>query len=373
MLYEIHESNMPRLLKKLATIENKCSKYGCSFHFEELGEVYRLVRGQKARFITVSAEGVARVNGWEFIGTIQHIKPINAVRAFNTEVDIPERFYTADPVCEHCNSKRVRKDTYIVRNLASGEYKQVGKSCLLDFTGGLSAEAAAQYTSYFDQLEQGKTPTAGFKVYQSTLDVLQYAVEAVQLYGYRKTDSFEQSTVATVREQLFKLTGYQLAVEFNVDRAGNKEKAQTVLAWVDTLNAPMGYLSNLKAVCSKENCEPRDFGLVVSAVAAYDRATEAKRIKEAEKTAEAASEHIGTIGERIQLTVSDVRCITHWYTDFGTTYVYKITDDKGNVYTWKTGKELFEVTIKTLKGTVKDHNLYNGTKQTELTRCTVVS
>ena len=161
MTYLIHESNMERLMKKLTTIQNKCAKYGCEFHFEELGEVFQDTKDEAtgevhtARYIEVEVSGIARIADWEFVATIEHAEPMNIIRSFRPEYEIPARFYTADTFCEHCRTRRYRKDTYIVRNTQTGEFKQVGKSCLKDFTGGLYAEQVAQYISWFDELIKG--------------------------------------------------------------------------------------------------------------------------------------------------------------------------------------------------------------------------
>lgn len=37
--------------------------------------------------------------------------------------------------CEHCELKRDRKLVYLLKESASGEYRQVGSTCLMDFTG----------------------------------------------------------------------------------------------------------------------------------------------------------------------------------------------------------------------------------------------
>lgn len=134
MVYEIFEGNMERLEKKLKLIQSKCRKYGCEFNASAVGEVFKQVKDETTgevkttRFIQVEASGVAKVDDWEFVATIEHVKPTNVIRSFRPEYEVPERYYTADPICEHCNSKRNRKDTYLIRNTETGEFKQVGKS-----------------------------------------------------------------------------------------------------------------------------------------------------------------------------------------------------------------------------------------------------
>lgn len=74
--YFIHEDNLERLEKKLQRIKRKCEKYNCYFEYHELGETYRevvLSTGFKetARFIEVAVSGVAIINNWKFIATIE--------------------------------------------------------------------------------------------------------------------------------------------------------------------------------------------------------------------------------------------------------------------------------------------------------------
>ena len=397
MKFEIYEGNMERLEKKLSTIENKCKKYGCEFHFERIGEVFKNVKNedgyiQIARFIVVEADGTARVNDWEFIATIQHMNPVNIIRSFRTEYEVPARYFTASPVCEHCNSKRSRKDTYLIRNCISGEFKQVGKSCLKDFTKGLSAEAVTRYISFFDELIKGDAvDPSSFTPYYDTLEVLQNAVEAVNLYGYQKSryddgSHNHNSTSSVVGDQFGHIhPAVRAKYEkdgFNASRPGNKEKAELILNWVRSQNPEFGYMSNLKAACLPEYCEFRSFGLISSAVAAYNRdqekqAREAKRAVQVKAEAE-NSEWFGSIGDRVEL--HDLSCVllSSWDNQFGITRLYKLTSENGSVFTWKTGICLWDDNKQatpdkvSLKGTVKAHTEFRGIKQTELTRCKII-
>lgn len=156
MKYAIYEGNIDRLEKKLKRISNKCKAYGCDFHYEQTGEEFRELKDEKgnkhtARFVLVEAEGTAIINDWEFIAELEHTENGNIITGV-AGVEVPERYYTSKPMCEHCNSKRFRKNTYIVRNKQTGEFKQVGKSCLKDFTHGMSAEAVTQYMAEYSKL-----------------------------------------------------------------------------------------------------------------------------------------------------------------------------------------------------------------------------
>lgn len=389
MTYEIYEGNMDRLSKKLSTISNKCSKYGCEFHFEELGESFRNVKDEvtgevhTARFITVDVSGTARISNWEFIATIEHADPMNIIRSFRPEVEVPARFYHANTFCEHCRTRRVRKDTYIVRNTETGEFKQVGKSCLKDFTGGLSAEQVAQYISWFDEVIRGQAVEPGFKHYESTEEILQNAVESVRLYGFTKTEAYGNaiSTKQIVLEQVHHFGSYRERIEwdgFDPDHKGNSDKVKAIMAWVASLPMELGYISNLKTTLAREYCENRDVGIICSAVASYNREMERQERKARESKKASKSQWVGNEGDRIELHNLTIRLLTGWETEFGYTYLYKFVDEQGNIYTWKTGKwlgdgdEVKDTQRISLKGTIKKHSEFNGELQTELTRCKVL-
>lgn len=38
--YAIHESNYEKMTKKVAALEKRCEKIGCSFYYKEIGEDY---------------------------------------------------------------------------------------------------------------------------------------------------------------------------------------------------------------------------------------------------------------------------------------------------------------------------------------------
>ena len=392
MRYSIFEDNMPRLIKKMATIEKKCSQYGCEFHFEEVGEEFREVKLENGtldtlRFVIVEAEGTARVNDWEFVATIQHMTPTNLIGSYRSEYTIPEQYYTNPSICEHCNSQRNRKDTYLIRNVLTGEWKQVGKSCLKDFTQGLSAEAVAQYTSWFNELIQGEAhdPNPSAR-YHSTLEAIQVAVESVRRYGYKKTqDEFGghnyDSTAHVVAEMLCRINpmyDMRRVQGFTWDAPETKARATEILSWVRSQNPEVGsYLSNLKAACGKDYCESRNFGLIASAVAAYNRDLENKQREENRKKMDAKSSWVGSVGDRVELCDVSLSLLASWDSEYGYTYLYKMVDAAGNIFTWKTGKWLgsndyiAEDAKITLKGTIKKHTEFRGVKQTELTRCKV--
>lgn len=112
--------------------------------------------------------------------------------------------------------------------------------------------------------------------------------------------------------------------------------------------------------------------------ARYDR-------RKAEAEANKASTWQGSLDDKIVVEVTLMKSY-EYETDYGLKCLHFMKDDDGNVYKWSTGKGLGWYEDKnesdtyhqvedgerfTIKGTVKEHTIYNGIKQTVLTRCRV--
>jgi len=381
MIYLIPEANYERLCKKLTRIANKCSKYNCEFHFEELGTEFveqyedgKLLGAEKNYKIDVSGKAV--INDWVFVATLQHMPKGNIVRVFDSQ-EVPSWAYTAEPKCDHCKTKHNRKDTYLIRNTKTGEFKQVGKSCLKDFTNGLSAEDVAQLESYMDSVQESCVSTGiGYKYYTDVNCYLMNVVETVKHFGYVSKANAQMTGSATcyrayafMRQDRF-VADEMKKTNYNADTQENQAVVVAALEWLNKQEDEFGYMHNLKLACSQMYCETRDLGIIASLIPTYNRAQEKELERERTQKASSNSEWVGYVGERIIMT-GNCKCVTSWENQFGVTYMYKFVTEEGNVFTWKTGKSLNEGTL-TLKGTIKAHNEFRGAKETELTRCKVI-
>ena len=84
------------------------------------------------------------------------------------------------------------------------------------------------------------------------------------------------------------------------------------------------------------------------------------------------SQFVGAIGERInaRLTVIKAAPVESYY---GRSTFHVFEDENQNVYIWSTSaKSLTEGETYTIRGTLKDHQIYKNCKQNVLTRCAVV-
>ena len=86
---------------------------------------------------------------------------------------------------------------------------------------------------------------------------------------------------------------------------------------------------------------------------------------------ESPSQYVGTIGDKIETTLTVKSAITV-NGAFGPSTLHIMYDADQNVYVWSTtAKILITGATYMVKGTIKDHRLYQHTKQTILTRCRV--
>lgn len=94
---------------------------------------------------------------------------------------------------------------------------------------------------------------------------------------------------------------------------------------------------------------------------------------------ETSSEYIGTVGDKLELTLTfQDRYYMSYENDFGSFsyFIYTFIDMDGNYFVWKATRDIFEETKEgqklELKGTIKEHKEYKGIKKTILTRCKLV-
>lgn len=402
MEYLIYEGNMERLQKKLTRIENKCKKYGnTEFYFEIKGEQYKEVKIDDEcfnnKYYLVEVEGIAKINDWVFVATIQHKDTGNIIRQFKTDIEIPEIYRSTDSVCEHCNSKRLRKDTYLIYNEVTKDFKQVGKSCLSDFTNGLSAENITQYISWFDEIIEGQeVDSLNSKKYYSVEDIILNAIETIKHYGFisramamESNDRFIKTTTERVVEFMFpnrcmnrkdileeiKNIGYKPETE------ENKTELNKMLEWLKKADNNNQYIYNLQTTIADKYCEYRDFGLLCSLPSAYFKAFEREQDKllREQKRAEkrllnANKDYVGNVGERLDINISAVECVTSFPTDYGITRIYRFETVDGNILIWKTSNFIEHTDkVKKIKATIKSHNEYREEKQTEISRVKIVS
>lgn len=393
MRYNIPVENIEELRKAATRIQKKANKYGCKVVFEEVDEFFKTETDEDGneitrKYIVVEAEGEAKAEGWVFAGTIEHTGFGNILRSVSDEHKIPERYRDAEPYCEHCNTKRARKDTYVVFNEETGEFKQLGKSCLKEYTNGLSLNMVAMVLQWLKEVEEYCSYSGtSHKVYFEVKEVSKYFVETMRKLGWANSSAEESSTKNMAlsfydldrgcrwlnKEEKERFSNLKNKIEFNADNTED-EYIEAALDWAKAWDGHEynDYRDNLKVIANMGYCEYKHLGYLASLFMAYDRDME-REVKRMERNkSRAQSEFIGEVKDKVSCSVKEFKCLTSWETQWGVTFLYEFITKEGNILIWKTGKWIDdEAEITVIKGTVKAHNEFKGIKQTELTRCKV--
>ena len=371
---KIPEWNVEKFLKTIDSLERKGAKFTVvdnGRQLETVGNTDYLVRVYE-----VTNETVYAVPGWEFVGTIEHHEPLNIIRTINDGFVVPERYKTCGPECEHCYTIRDRKDTYLVRSTDTGDYKQVGKSCLKAYTGlnpsmctwSLNLESYL-YNLQFDEKEDygGRSGVYGRFVGFDTKEVIALGMADIKNRGYKSPDytpRFEDTTKWRVHE----LIGTK-----NPPKATDEE-VNAFLKWVEERENTSNYDYNAKIACNLDYCQYRDFGYILSYVNTYFKDLAKKAAEEKRKSTLGTLTYAGVEGEKITFTVDDFR-VLYWKEPYtygaSSTAVYRIVDTEGHVIIWSTTASGMEEGA-TIKATIKKLQEYRGEKQTVVTRGKII-
>jgi hypothetical protein len=327
--------------------------------------------------IKVIVEGSSpKINGFTFIATLDHLPTgTNIFRAIEGFA-VDEKFRHADKNCEHCNSKRNRKDTYIIQNELG--QKQVGRNCLKDYTGHKSPEKIAAYYEIliecFEVGNQFGSVRGSEAVNIETL--LAFANKSIRIDGWVSCKTaFEIGISSTKSKALSAIAGSKTKESQHLSQLPEEkdfELARLVSFWAKEMIPNNSYLLNLKALFETEYVEHRSCGIVVSAIIAYHKALEMEMETEQFKS-QKNSQYVGEIKKR-QLFELTILNTFSYENAWGGGTVYKMSDSAGNVFvTFNLGKNSNVEIGKTYKiiGTVVKHGTYKDIKQTVINRCKV--
>lgn len=381
-IYIIPTSSIEKLTKRIKHIQNKGADITFNIEKEVIKE-HKLSSGAMIaiKCTEVEVEGQYKINDWSFVGTIEHSSSGNIVRSINTSLEgkIPEKYRTVGQECEHCHQIRDRKDTYLIYNEKTQEFKQVGRTCLKGYTGGLDAERCARFADIFSYLFELENPDEygdingflGGAVELSTESIKKTVIGYVKSYGYIPKESAHE-----LAQHLFNAKKDDRVIKDATDA-----EVVEMNTWVDTVNTSSDYMWNAKTAWKKSTAEYRDIALLASFVTVYLK-TKGEEIKRVQTNSKKSTEYVGNVGDRI--TVKDIKSIRILYTKDGSRYAYnapdvdviEIIDEQGHIFIWSTANYLlddFEKSrLKEIVATVKEHKEYKGLKQTVITRGKVI-
>jgi hypothetical protein len=272
--------------------------------------------------------------------------------------------------CDHCHTNRARSKTYVLRDQA-GNLIKVGKSCLTLYTGiTVSANFEVQAMGLDDEMnELVGSARSGNDLSVPTSELLALAVGAIKLHGWKSRSMQRDLGGTATADYVCASFGCKIENRENYAElmsASDTTKASAVLDYCRSLKADGSeYINNLIGCTAADLVSWKNFALVISAVASYDRHV-AKIAKEAIAS---ASEHVGTVGTRQKFDVKiiDTRTMSGYMGGIST--LVKMVTSEGNMITWFASKGCdWEIgQTMTVAARIKSHNVYQGAKETQVT------
>ena len=305
------------------------------------------------------------VEGWRMVGALEHTDSGTLIYSTTSE-PFPAQYKNCKPQCDHCGHNRNRNWTYILQD-ESGTYKQVGSTCLKDFTHH-SADSIASYGEFLKDMKEALDESlfCKGKGWTPIEDFLAEIASLISQWGWTPKSAAYEGQCPTVERWLNCVVSHT-PIQVSDD---NRKGAKVALTWAQTLQESecmrSDYLHNIHTISKNLYVEPRHEGLAASIIAAYNRAQEI----ESKKSNLANSVHVGTVGKRQSFELTLERKFSY-DGQYGTTYKLIFKDVLGNKVVWSTsnGHGVEEGKTYSLLGTVKAHSEYRGVSQTEITRC----
>lgn len=406
------------ILNHFKSLKKKADKFGVYLDFE-ISEPYTFIdtRGQESIQwekskntyslidVTITHSPLKLDGEWELVGI--YFGETGSVQQLNLDIELPKSFINhTNNNCDHCNHKRYRKNYFLVYSAKSGEFKQVGSSCLKDFCG-ISPARAIRMLSLFNNtfmvvgLEEEGYYRASQETKQKFLNVaydkklvLNIIAQKIELDGYVKATFEEvengcgwngQPYYKWVRDNEgdatldFLIKDLESDITETGDPCDSPLSATPILKWwdekvveVDSEGQPSNsfnsWVKDCKDLLSTKMILKTNLNKVCSMVNHYVTQIEKEQARGLKEKMFGDSKHVGEMGERItqELTIKRIYCGSGFYGDF---YIFTMENPTGDCVVYKGTKDLGDDDDKiNLTFTIKSHDEYKGTKQTNISR-----
>ena len=375
----IPEENLPRLQERIAQLSKRAEKLGVEPPILTIGthtdRDHPHIEGLVMRVFEVEIEGQAPViNGWHFVARIEHLPDGNVLYTAPDETQ-PTWARTVEPKCDHCQLARDRKDTFLVRRDGATEVRQVGSSCLKDFTGHADPHALAEMAEMIGALDafanecEGYDPDAepGGESLVGLEKYLTYVSLAVDTHGWVSRSNAFGPDLPTADAAISAM--FSKKRDRPTPEQKHRDEAAAAIEWAlghfDPSDHDLNdYEWNVAQVVKLDAIRYKHIGIAASVIPAYRRELEQRL------ALEHSAGYVGEPKQRIQfdsLTVESVRTIESYY---GASYLHTMHDPDGHVLVWFASNfQAKPGDVLTGKGTIKEHSEFRHVQQTVLTRC----
>jgi hypothetical protein len=330
----------------------------------------------------VEVEGCEpRLGQWDIVGYRYMANDRAGATHYFKSGEVPGHM-TGALCCDHCNTKRKRRETMVVKS-DEGEFKEIGSTCLADFTGvnfneGFlgSVRDAGVLLGEIEKASNWSFNDADIDLRDEVRNVLAVAASIVRADGFVSSrvanESGQASTSSLVAEEMYRLNSPDVDPNSVMVIETDFQQADQIIAFFKARTEEGDFYRSVRSCLDRGLADRRDIGLLAAAAGTYLRAMEIERGRENGKAVVEKSTHVGEIGksETFVATVKDQRHVTTAYSDF---WAITLVDGSNNLYSWLTNNKQDFVTGDRyeFKGTVKKHEVerygdFQGASVTQL-------
>ena len=389
--YNTTKVQFDELEKKLTRVFKKLDKVGATYTFQKITEyvdtvpVYTVdeVTQTKYKVNEMYVECVEfelsfpeyKVGDYRVGAIVERTESDeNLVYTVDETVDFKD-YMTATIRCDHCGTNHFRRQAVVLVNNNDGTHMMVGKGCLKDYMGINIHNFAHYLYGISEYLEDAKLEIHDneMHLYKQVIDTelyLAYCIQRTVKFGYKQETPKADAMMDYHKSRELDPKYTQVAKEM-VEFFNNYETRDP-------------FENNVRLYVTGKTPITGENGLIAYAYTLYKKIQERLAKEAARREQKEKSGFVGNVGEKITI-VGKMIVVTGYETQWGYTTIYKIVDENGNTFIWKTSTfaqvidnngyctpavELDKVKI---TGKIKDHNEYNGEKQTVLERCKVMA
>lgn len=380
----------------MAQVERKFAKYGlptCVVKGEDYFDTVEIDGSEElVKYIKYEIVGSdsLQISGYTVVAEVEAGEFGTGIVRYRSNILLPETFDTSNFHCDHCNSNRNRKKIYVLQKADTREFIRVGSTCMKEFTG-ISAYIIASYYTTFEDMFEFTSIIGTVPKYYDVKEVLIIANQVITNLGYvSKYDAYIESKLSTseivedvlnyilgrkqdkrcTENATYHINKYDIDVKSRSDSNAVDNYIEIVSDSVITATDEdlSEYMTKLYGLISGRCCTTRDFGLLCSGIKVANQ-IKLRKQKEVERNSRPISNYVGEIGEKLNF-LGDVKFITTVSSMYGSSRLYEISDESGNVFKWfYSGYNQIDDGKYNIIGTVKNHSTYNGVKETQLVRC----
>lgn len=386
--YKTTKVKFEELEKKLNRVFKKLNAVGGTYFFQKVRDYVDEVPYYTVDELTQTKYKVGdiRVECVEFVlsfpeykvgdyrvgAIIERTESENLVYTVDETVDFKD-YMTTTIRCDHCGTNHFRRQAIVLVNNNNGSHMMVGKGCLKDYMG-INIHSFANYlygiSEYLEDAEL-EIMDSDMHLYKQVVDTelyLAYCIQRTVKFGYQR-----ETTKADA------MMDYRKSRELDPKYT---HFANEMIEFFNNYETNDPFENNVRLFVTGKTPITGENGLIAYAYTLYTKIKERLSKEAARRAQKEKSGYVGEVGQKITF-VGKMSIIHSYQTQWGWTTIYKIVDANDNVFIWKTSvdaeivdenghcKFATEFDQIQITGKIKDHNEYNGEKQTVLERCKV--